>query len=901
MRVFSRFLTIFSLAVGLAAVDFARADADVLPPVSDRFADAGTDEAPNFQKHIVPLFGRLGCNGRACHGSFQGQGGFRLSLFGYDFQADYDALLEEGNPRVDVKNADESLIIAKPTDADFHEGGKRYELAGWEHHLIRRWIASGAQFKQAALQKLTRLEVHPPEVYFQPGQPGRTQLQVIAVWEDGVREDVTQLCRFKSNDDTVADVDANGLVTGDSPGDTHVIVAYDKAVVPVPAIRATTDLAGDRYPDVPTPTRVDELVVEKLRKLGIVPSELASDAEFLRRVRLDMTGTLPTSEEVREFLASDDPAKRAKKIDELLETPAYAAWWTTKLCDFTGNNEQLLNNVSPMRSASQEWYDWIYRRVADNTPYDELAAGIITANSMKPDQSYREYCEQMSALYGDSDASYADLDSMTHYWSRSDFRDIEARAIGFAYSFLGMQIQCAQCHKHPFDTWSKNDFHQFKNFFARVVAGRANGVPREYRKEYDQMVNSLGLKGKRGNDLRRALPDLLRDGKTIPFPVTYVSSNLQRTRNPDEDYPSFDNGRLLGGDEVDVLAVDDPRAVLMDWLRSPDNPFFAKALVNRVWAAYFGIGIVEPPDDLSLGNPPSNRALLDDLAARFVESGFDMKWLHRTIANSRTYQLSWQANDTNGQDERNFSRSIPRRLPAEVAYDALQQATVDTAAVAAMHASNDGRAIALPGAGRRNSNGDQGFALAVFGRSTRESNCDCDRSSEPTLLQTVFLQNDNSLLRMLEGNRGSWLAEISREIRSEPARGADATPAGRRGAALNQQIEGLQSRLKRLRQSGNKRAIEVAEQRLAELEKQRRALGRRGEGVASREPDAAAIDAEVVDRLITDAYLRTLSRFPNQDELARTRQYVAEADDPMDGVRDVLWSLVNTKEFIVNH
>lgn len=829
MRILHRFTSLTLMFCGtLFAARAALAADEVLPPINQRFASENAGEAPSFQRHVIPLVGRLGCNGRACHGSFQGQGGFRLSLFGYDFNADYEALTASESPRVDVKEPDDSLIVFKPTSADEHEGGLRYEKGSWQHHVIRRWIEDGAKFDKDDVHALTRLEIVPPEVLLsKSGQ--KVQLKVIAVWADGTQEDVTPLCRFSTNNEQVAAIDELGSMTANESGDTHVIVSYDKAVVAVPVIRPSSDLVGPKYPKVPTPTTVDELVVEKLKKLGVVPSQLSSDEEFLRRVSLDMTGTLPTAQEVQAFLADNDPNKRSKKIDELLETPAYAAWWTTKLCDFTGNNEQQLNNVSPVRgSASKEWYEWIYKRVSENVPYDELCEGIVAASSRQPGQSYTEFCKEMTDVYRQgSGASYAELPSMTYYWQRRDFTEIEARAVAFAYSFMGIRIQCAQCHKHPFDQWSKDDFHQFKNFFATVAAGR-NGATPDARKEYNDIVAKLGISSLRGNELRQAIPSLIKQGKTVPFPEVYVSNRIQRSRNPDEEYPMFDNAKLLGGEVVDVqTAAGDPRQIVMDWLRGKDNRFFAPAFVNRVWASYFNVGIVEPPDDLSLANPPSNKALLDYLAQGFIESGFDMKWVHRTIANSRTYQLSWQPNDTNRLDEKNFSRAVPRRMPAEIAYDAIQQATASDQIAATMRHDVTNRAIAIPAASNRNqANAGPAYALSVFGRSIRETNCDCDRSMEPSLLQTVFLQNDRDMLSMIDRSRAGWLDQVARESKTQNTDTAE---------------------------------------------------------------------------LVRQAYLRSLSRLPNDEELSRSLLYIEESDDRIEGLRGVLWALLNTKEFIVNH
>ena len=882
-----------ALAVSCGWMPSALAD-DTLPPINERYADAGVTESPDFQKHVVPLFGRLGCNGRACHGSFQGRGGFRLSLFGYDFKSDHAALFDEKSPRVDTAHPLESLIIVKPTDEDMHEGGERYAKDSWQYHVIRRWIESGAKFEESQVQKLMALEIVPSELQFHASGE-QVQVKAFAVWEDGSREDVSPLCRFQTNDEMIAKIDDKGMVTSNEKGDTHLVISYDKAVVTVPVIRPVSDLIADKYPEVATPTKVDELVVQKLRKLGIVPSEICTDAEFLRRVRLDLTGTLPTADEVESFLSNTDPDKRAKKVDELLETPAYAAWWTTKLCDFTGSNDEQLNNVTYNRNqASQDWYDWIYRRVKENAPYDELAEGIIVSNAVRPGQSYLEYCKEMSEIARSDERDYSEMPDMMYYWSRRDFQNnMEARAIGFAYSFMGIRIQCAQCHKHPFDQWSRDDFHQFKNFFARISPANRNAAG-SYRKEYNKLIEELGVKEKRNNDLQRELPRMLQEGKTIPFPVSSITSSLQSNRNPDDEYPVFDQGKLLGGEVVDVLKAEDPRTILMDWLRSPDNIYFARSFVNRAWASYFNVGIVNPPDDLNLANPPSNKALLDHLAQGFIESKFDMRWVHRTIINSATYQRSWQANDTNRLDERNFSRSVPRRLPAEVAYDAMQQATASDERAAEFSHNIKGRAIGLAQAGARynNGNSDQSFALTVFGRSTRESNCDCDRSAEPSLLQTVFLQNDRSMLTMLEGSRGSWLDQVDRELNAKAIQAEN----NDRIADLEKQIDAGEARLGKAEKQKNEKAIRQAEQRLTQLENELADLKKEAAKVQAEKPAD-----EQVSGCVIDAYLRTVSRYPTQDELARSLQYVQESDEALDGVRDVLWALINTKEFIVNH
>lgn len=842
---------------GRAEVSAADAQS-VLPSVAERFANPQVTEEPNFQRHVVPLFGRLGCNGRACHGSFQGRGGFRLSLFGYDFQADYEALLDPNSTRVNRDKPQESLILIKPTDENEHEGGLRYEKGSWQYHVFRRWIESGAKFDPSQVSKLIALEVTPSEILFtKPGE--QFALRAVAIWEDGTKEDVTPLCRFQTNDSQIAEIDENGRVTGKDAGDTHVVVFYDKAVVPIPVMRPVSDLVGDRYPNVPTPTPIDELVVAKLRKLGVLPSELCSDAEFLRRVRLDLTGTLPLAAEVEAFLSDSSPDKRAKKIDELLETPSYAAWWATKLCDFTGNNEAELVNVLPQRGmASQAWYDWIYHRLRENVPYDKLVEGIVTATSRQEGESYYDYCKAVSdILRPNSGRTFAERSSMPFYWARRNFRQPPERAISFAYAFLGVRIECAQCHKHPFDQWSKHDFEEFAKFFGAVQLAN-QGAPGS-RQEYQKIVEELGLDGGRvTNQNRNQILAALREGKVIPLAEVFVANRPagvarnERNRRGSQAVAAR-TATLLGGEVVDLDGVTDPRRALMDWLRRPDNPYFARAFVNRVWAAYFGVGIVEPPDDHSLANPPSNASLLDYLTRGFIESGFDMKWVHRQILNSRTYQLSWRPNPTNQHDKRNFARAYLRRLPAEVAIDAVRMATASDEEAARMHREMAGRAIAVASPEPQQRNAVSGYALTVFGRSTRESSCDCDRSMAPSLLQTVYLQNDAEVLNLLNRRQAGWIDQVARQL--QPA--DQPSPGKGRRARASESTSGSSS--------------------------------------------AAVPSPEQLGQLVQSAYLRTVSRYATQAELQRALDYIQQCESPVDGYRGLLWVLINTKEFIVNH
>ena len=921
-----------------------------LPSLDQRFAAADIEEEPSFQRHVVPLLSRLGCNGRACHGSFQGRGGFRLSLFGYDFKSDHESLLDSKSTRVDRDQPLESLILVKPTNADNHEGGLRYKKGGWEYQVLRHWVEGGASFDAEKIDQLKGLQISPAEIIFNKTDQ-KVQLTVIAQWADGTSEDVTPLCRYITNDGQVAKIDKDGVVTAGKTGDSHVVVCYDKAVVPVPVIQPVSERIGARYPKVATPTRVDELVVNKLRKVGLVPSELCSDTDFLRRVSLDMTGTLPTTSEVKGFLADTSKDKRQRKIDELLKRPAYAAWWTTKLCDFTGNNADSLNNVVPRgggltRTASQDWYEWINLRIAENMPYDELVAGIVLATSRNQGEVYADYCANMSRVYsGGSDEGYTNRQSMPHYWARRTFRQPEERVIGFAYSFLGLRIQCAQCHKHPFDQWTQDDFEQFRGF---LTSTRFGNNPAN-KTEYDQLLETLKLKGKKGGDLRREVGKLLKEGKTIPFQEVYtplpkrsskgkvdidllrqqqeslearlvvakekgqreavvaiekglqrLKKRLQTAEKANKTVGSTTTAKLLGGEVLDLTQFQDPRQPLMDWLRHRDNPYFAHAFVNRVWATYFNVGIVDPPDDMSLGNPPSNKALLDYLAQGFIEHDFDMKWLHREITTSQTYQRSWQPNETNGNDERNFSRAIPRRLPAEVTYDAIQYAASSDARVEQMQKDLAGRAVLIPGSGTRylGSNREAQYALTIFGRSMRETNCDCDRTQDVSLLQTVYLQNDEQLLKQLSDGKDSWLAQIQREYKIGTATISGSRRSPRRPENYDKVVKERKAKIKQLRAAGKDETAIRLERQLSAYKKR---FDDKNKPVEQAREDRSVPSSEMSSQIVEAAYLRTLSRYPTDQELERSVKYLAEAKDVASGAKDLLWALLNTKEFILNH
>jgi Protein of unknown function (DUF1549)/Protein of unknown function (DUF1553) len=722
------------------------------------------------------------------------------------------------------------------------------------------------------------------------------------------------------------------------------VVSYDNAVVPVSVLRPIGKSGQLKQQIAKAKNDVDRLVLTKLDKLGIKPSDNASDAEFFRRASLDVTGTLPTSDQVRSFLADNSPNKRMKAIDTLLESPAYAAWWTTFLCDMTGNNDDQLRNFSPIQGqSSQHWYQWIYDRVSRNVPYDELVEGIVTAVSREPGESYREYCENMSRISQDNTGkSFSERSDMMYYWVRNNQKTAEERAIAFAYTFCGVRIQCAQCHKHPFDQWSKKDFDQFERLFDGMQANQNNYAP-ESKDEVAKIISELGIaKSLKGNDLRNKIQEVLKSGKakTIPFPEFFVSAKKQPEKNKNDKKPQvakkMPTARLLGGDYVDLSTVNDPRQPLMEWLRRKDNPYFAKAIVNRVWAHYFQVGIVNPPDDHNLANAPSNADLLNSLAEGFIENKYDLKWLHRTIMNSDTYQRTWKSNETNDLDRRNFSHALLRRLPAETAYDALRIAISSDKQALSMCNLEVDRAMTLAGASARsngngNKNGASPYALSVFGRSIRESNCDCDKSSDPSLLQTVFIRNDTDVLRALTDPKTSWIAQVANEYdlpmtkalaqKNEKMQSENERQLERQQKnidELDRTVRTYQKKLNSLAETKeNEKVIRDAKSRLALAEK------RHAEAVAALKKWTAKNDASndgdskdgskgyrsgenhlsKADEtsLIEEAYLRTLSRLPSSSELSTSQAAIASAESPIHGISDVLWALINSKEFILNH
>jgi len=927
----------FSCLIVMAAFICGSTLADGLKPAEQRFGGKTEDaESPSFRRHVVPLASKLGCSGRECHGSFQGRGNFQLSLFGYDFAKDHKAITadEKNRIRINLEQPEKSLFLQKPMKQVKHKGGEIYEEGSWEHNVMLKWIQEGAKLDVEETGAFDRLEVFPKE--FVAKKVGdKMQLKVFAHWADGTVEDVTSFTRFDTNDESVAVVNELGEVEIKGKGDSHVVAFYDNGVKPLPVMLPVSQQVGSKYPKVKATTPIDKAIATKLQKVGIIPSEVCSDQEFLRRVTLDVTGTLPTADEVKSFLASKDKNKRQKTVNELLSRPAYAAWWTTKINDFQGNSPAQLriNNYARKLNPSRDWYNWVYKRVSENRPYDEIVQGIVMGTGRsRPDQTYQEFVKEMGSYFReDNPADFSERKDMPHFWARRNLRQPEEKAMAFAYSFLGVRIQCAQCHKHPFDQWTQADFNSFKAFFEPITvaqygvnATKGEGMdPRSLQKELEKEAgyDPKDPKSNKNRQLRPVVEKRIANGQPVPWQEVYIKAPRSKKYTPAQiarikkKNPNFNTRvitpKVLGGETMDVK-YPDPRTPLVEWLKADENPYFARAFVNRVWASYFGRGLVEPADDLNLANPPTNAGVLEHLAKGFVESGYDMKWVHREILNSDAYQRSWKVNATNEHDDKNFSRYVIRRLPAEVAADAIRQATGSEERVKELASNMEMRMIGATSIGGYR--GNNNYMLGIFGKPARENNCDCERTVDPTLLQTLFTRNDPDMLSQLKA-KGGWIDELARRYKIKSGVGGnDSRRLGTFRSRLNVQRKRLATLKTHMpKKPADPKDAQAAKKYKAQLaahkKEQQRLINSMGyyqkkiaELTPKKQDPAQRVELpEGVEKLISETFLRTVSRYPTNKEMELARADMAKSDNVVEGIQELLLALLNTKEFMVNH
>ena len=695
----------------------------------------------NFANQIVPIFTKYGCNSGGCHGKSGGQNGFRLSLLGFEPTEDYEFLVKEGRGRRLFPSAPErSLLLTKATAQLPHGGGHRIGTDSPSYRLMRRWIEQGMPYGNPDDAVVTHIEVLPHESLMD--RESSQQLIAVAHYSDGSTEDVTRTTQFDSNDGEMAEVNATGVVsTAQLTGSVAVMARYQGHVG---VFRSTIPL-GVPVTNLPQPKNlVDEHVFAKLESLGLPASQDVDDATFLRRLSIDLAGRLPTLAEAEEFLDDTDSKKRANAIDHLLESSDYADYFANKWSAILRNKRR----TDPDKVATFAFYDWIRDSLYENKPYDQFVGEILTAAGM-PGKN-----PQVS-------------------WYR-EVKDQSAQLEDTAQMFLGLRIQCARCHHHPFEKWSQRDYYGFAAFFSRV--GRKKGLIQNQ----DRIFHNPGV---------------------------------AQSKNPKSNENVKPTG--LGSQALDIAAHEDPRHHLAEWMSAKDNPFFAKALVNRYWKHFFGRGLVDPEDDMRVTNPATNPALLDSLSQDFLQSEFDLKHLIRTICNSQTYQLSAEPNAWNRDDKQNFSRYYPKRLNAEVLLDAINQVTGTTTGFSGAPAGT--RAVQLP------DNGFSSYFLTVFGRPEASSACECERSSEANLAQSLHLLNSGEIQGKLTADSG-------------------------RAAQL----------------AGNK-----------ELDHQLK---------------------------IRELYLLAFAREPLEDEAAIALAHIEKCgDEGKRAYEDIVWALINTKEFLFNH
>ncbi len=699
----------------------------------------------SFRHEVEPILTRAGCNAGACHGTPGGKNGFRLSLRGYDPALDILTLTREVHARrLDLLDPAASLILRKATAQVPHEGGQRLTPSDTQYNLLLRWIAEGARDDSASAPRLERLEILPPRDILDEPAMSR-QLRVLAHFGDGSRRDVTHLTRFGVNDDTIAVVLPDGRVEKRKAGEAAVTAEY------LGQMATSRLLFRDAKPSFvwhapPEHNYIDHHVFAKLRLLQLQPSPLCSDSAFLRRVFLDVVGKLPTSDEVRRFLGSDDPNKRQRVIDELLERPEFADWWALKWADRLGCNQRFVGKIG-----AHLYHEWIRQAMLANMPDDELARTIVTGRG-------GNYSSPPAGFY-------------------RRLRDPQARAEEVAQLFLGVRIGCARCHNHPGERWTQDDYYGLAAFFARVRYRNGPFFIQIYDKE------ETVYEARQGEVVHP------RTGKTMPL-------------------------RFLGGAVASVGPTEDRREVMARWLTAPDNPFFARNAVNRIWYHLFGQGIVEPVDDFRGSNPPCNEELLDALAADYVRHGFDRKYLIRTIASSRTYQFSATPTEDNAEDTRYFSHARVRLLQAEQLLDAIASAAGAAVKFPAIPLGTS--AAALPDGEYKHP------FLEAFGRPARAMVCECERDSDTNLGQALHLVGGRTIHALLHA------------------------PAGR----------------------------------------------------AARLSASALPDEKVIEEL----FLGSLGRFPSVEERELLLDKLRKSGkDRRRVLEDILWALVNHKEFLFQH
>ncbi len=632
-----------------------------------KVADAAVDRPISFHLDVMPIFMREGCDTGECHGSARGQDGFMLSLFGYDPNGDHFRLTREmAGRRINLAIPEESLLVEKSAEIVPHTGGKLFEKGSASWDKMVEWVANGAQNDDPkTLAKPIEVEIYPRKLVME-GAGTTQQMTVRAKYSDGTDRDVTDLAVFMSNNDPSAAVDEFGMVTAGKRGEAFIMARFNTFTVGVQAIVIPEGLEYTR-PTMPENNYIDKLVHDKLHKLRVIPTGDCSDEVFLRRVYIDIIGMLPEVEDYNAFMADKAPDKRAKLIDSLLDRKEFTEMWVMKWSELLqiSSSANVAQGIS--YKASLLYYNWLKERIAANKPLNEIVIELLSSTGGTFDNP------------------------ATNFYQIE--RDTLKLSENVAQVFMGMRLQCAQCHNHPFDRWTQDEYYQWAGFFAQVGRKGADD-PRE------QVIYNRG-----SGEVKHPL------GRPVP--------------------PKF-----LGGEAPDMTGKD-RRVVVAEWLASPENPYFAKNVVNMVWSHFFGVGIIDPVDDVRVSNPATNPELLDSLASHLQEYKYDFKQIVRDICNSATYQRATKANPTNESDLVNFAKSRIRRQRAEVMLDTLTQVT---------ETKNKFTGLPLGARAVQIADGNTStYFLKTFGRAERTTVCSCEVKMEPNLSQALHLLNGETV------------------------------------------------------------------------------------------------------------------------------------------------------------
>ena len=641
--------------------------------------DASLRPAISFEKDVMPVLTRSGCNTGSCHGASRGKDGFRMSLFGFDPAGDYFRITREiGVRRINLARPGESLLLKKSVGAVPHTGGKRFDQDSEYYATLLEWLQDGAPADTALSKGKDSLSLAPvslaiyPEQAVMEGEGTGQQLVAVATYADGSTRDVTKLASFSSNNSGTAEIDREGYVTAGLRGEAFVMARFGTHTQGSQVLVLPKGLEYQSPEENPDSSYIDRLVNQKLRQLRMLPSDPCSDQEFLRRATIDIVGLLPTEKEFHRFV--NDPAddKRARLIDQLLERKEFSEIWAMKFAQLL-----MVKSTNQVSYKSAYLYaNWLTDKFARNVPIDEMVRELLTSSG---------------GTFSAPATNFYELEPDTLKTSEN-----------VAQVFMGIRTQCAQCHNHPFDRWTMDDYYGFASFFSQV--GRKGA------EDYREKIVFNRFKG----EVKHPLTN-----KPVP--------------------PTF-----LGGDQPNTKGKD-RREILADWLTSTENPYFAKSIANRVWAHFMGVGVVDPVDDNRISNPPSNPGLFDELGKRLTSYQFDFRSLVRDICNSEAYGRSVQTNSTNAHDHRNYASATIRRIPAESLLDCISSVTQSPDKFKGLPLG--ARAVQIADGTTSN------YFLSTFGRSPRATACECEASTDPSLSQALHLLNGDSVHNKIKSGK----------------------------------------------------------------------------------------------------------------------------------------------------